>query len=95
MLGVIHVKIQSTSILSFVCNSNLLNCYILCSIYVTNKPIKGVFFEPDLINATGFYFACQETSIKAVIVDATCFQKMQMLTPGGRLRKETHQSIVV
>lgn len=41
--------------------------------YVTTKPIKRVFFEPDLINATGFYFACQATWIKAVILDAACF----------------------
>lgn len=31
--------------------------------YITGKPIKCVFFEPDLINVTGFYFTCQETII--------------------------------
>lgn len=38
------------------------------TLYVTSKPIKCSFFEPDLINATGFYFACQGTWIIAVIL---------------------------
>lgn len=54
------------------------------TLYVTSKPIKCCFFESDLINVTGFYFACKGTWIIAVILGAACFEVMQMWSPWGR-----------
>lgn len=53
-----------------------------------SKPIKCGFFEPDLINAAGFSFACKGTQIIAAIVDAVCFDA-NVDTWKPALQKET------